>query len=107
MEDQSMADKVEWTEFNLTPKRPTAGGLKLYRGDEIHGFMFSSYRADEPRWIDGKHMELETIIGMAHQIELLLAALTGIAHCDRCATCRINAEETLAAYRSPTSGEGK
>lgn len=73
--------------------------FKRYTGDEIHGFMFGDYRSDEPRWIDGKHMEHATVLGMAHQIELLMATLTGIAHCDRCATCRKNAEESLAAYR--------
>lgn len=28
--------------------------VKRYTGDELHGFMFSDYRNDEARWIDGK-----------------------------------------------------
>jgi hypothetical protein len=30
--------------------------MKFYRGDEIHGFMFSDYRSDEPRWIDKEEL---------------------------------------------------
>jgi hypothetical protein len=86
--------------------------LKRYTGDEIHGFMFGDYRSDEPRWIDGKHMKYETVLGMARQIERLLAALTGIAHCSACPTCTKIADGALAGYRSqpapaaPT-GEGE
>lgn len=73
--------------------------LKRYTGDEIHGFMFGDYKADEPRWIDGKHMEPATILGMARQIYDLLAALTGVSHCETCATCANNAHEALVKYR--------
>lgn len=77
-------------------------GLKRYTGDEIHGFMFGDYRSDEPRWIDGKHMELETILGMGKQIERLLAALKGIAHCEGVCVCVKIADEAIAEYYSPS-----
>jgi len=73
--------------------------LKRYTGDEIHGFMFGDYRSDEPRWIDGKHMEHQTILGMAKQIERLLSALSGISHCDDCQVCVRIADEAIAEYR--------
>jgi hypothetical protein len=78
--------------------------LKRYTGDEIHGFMFGDYRSDEARWIDGKHMEHATILGMAHQTERLLAALTEISKDNFLYKSTQIAIKALAEYRSPNSG---
>ena len=31
-----------------------SSGLRLYTGDEVHGFTLPDYRSSEPRWIDAK-----------------------------------------------------
>lgn len=30
--------------------------MKLYTGQEIHGFMFPDYKPDEPRWVDAREL---------------------------------------------------
>lgn len=30
--------------------------MKIYTGEEVHGFMFSDYKADEPRWVDAREL---------------------------------------------------
>ncbi len=68
--------------------------LKRYTGDEIHGFMFPDYRSDEPRWIDGKELnvakhdsDLSTIRDLGQRILALEQAMSTISHCETCATC--------------------
>jgi hypothetical protein len=31
--------------------------VRIYTGEEIHGFMHPDYRADEPRWIDARELD--------------------------------------------------
>lgn len=78
-------------------KHPDGQWVTLRRGttDEI------------ARAISSNRVAHTTIIGLGRQIEMFLRTLTGIAHCDECPTCRKNAEETLAAYRSGNSGDEK
>lgn len=61
-------DKAEWTEFNLTPKRAP--------NEQSH----------------------ETIVGLGRQIEALLAALSGIEHCEKCVECANIAYEARRQY---------
>jgi hypothetical protein len=61
-------DKVEYTEFNLTPKRAP--------NEQAH----------------------ETVVRLGRQIEALLAALSGIEHCEKCVECANIAYEARRQY---------
>lgn len=46
--------------------------VKLYTGQEIHGFMFPDYKADEPRWIDSKDGEMERLHAEIERLRRIL-----------------------------------
>lgn len=57
--------------------------LKLYTGDEVHGFMFSDYRSDEPRWIDAKTGLIPLIKGLA-----AFDCIRDEPNCGSCLSCQ-------------------
>lgn len=64
-------------------KAAAAKSLRLYTGDEIHGFMLPDYRGDEPRWIDAK-------TGLNQIIEALAAwdCIRDEPNCGFCLSCQ-------------------
>jgi hypothetical protein len=60
--------------------------MRLYTGDEIHGFMMPDYRSDEPRWIDAKTGLIPLIEGLA-----AFDCIRDEPNCGYCLSCQAKA----------------
>lgn len=54
--------------------------MKIYTGEEVHGFMLPDYKADEPRWIDVRELEpaLLLIVENSRMVREPLASMKSI-----------------------------
>jgi hypothetical protein len=61
--------------------------FKRYTGQELHGFMFPDYDATEPRWIDGKNVNVAEVLALVNGL-----AARDCTHdepnCGYCLSCR-------------------
>jgi hypothetical protein len=69
--------------------------IRLYTGDEVHGFMLPDYRSDEPRWIDAKTGLIPLIEGLA-----AYDCIRDEPNCGSCLSCQA---KTLLGPRDPIS----
>jgi hypothetical protein len=70
--------------------------IKRYRDDELHGFMFPDYKAEEPRWIDAheRDFEIEALRTLLHEF-LSRDYVHSQCDCLKCADLRVRANLLL------------
>jgi hypothetical protein len=57
--------------------------VRMYTGDEIHGFMLRDYRSSEPRWVDSKTGIVKLVEDMS-----MLDCVRDEPNCGYCLSCR-------------------